>query len=125
MNTTKKAIISLGFFSALLLPQPAFAAFEGFQDLIKGAGGVLQLLLALLIGVAVVVFFWGVITYIFHADDEKAVERGRRIMVGGIIGLFVMLAIWGIIGLIAYIFFKDPQNVGNSPSVPTINLING
>ena len=47
-------------------------------------------------------FFWGVAQYIrAGAGSEKAAEEGRNRMVYGVIALFVVFSIWGIINLIS------------------------
>ena len=48
-------------------------------------------------GLALLAFFWGLAKYIFAAGSEDAKEKGRSIMTWGIIALFVMVSIWGII----------------------------
>ncbi|MEX0932474.1 MAG: hypothetical protein WDZ61_01080, partial [Parcubacteria group bacterium] len=49
-------------------------------------------------GLALLAFFWGLAKFIFRVGgDENAVDEGRRIMTWGIIALFVMMSVWGII----------------------------
>lgn len=77
-------------------------------------------LIPLLITLAVVVFFWGLVKYIMSASDEAAKEGGKNLMIWGMIALFVMVAFWGIIG-----YFQ--QSLGLSGSItstapPTIEL---
>jgi hypothetical protein len=38
--------------------------------------------------------------FIFAAGDEGAKEQGKQIMIYGIIALFVMTAVWGLVGFI-------------------------
>ncbi|MCC7470017.1 MAG: hypothetical protein IT284_02680 [Bacteroidetes bacterium] len=56
--------------------------------------------LPLLVTVAVVVFIIGVIKYISKGDESKSREEGQKFMLYGIIGLFVMVSIWGLVGII-------------------------
>ncbi len=55
-------------------------------------------LIPLLMTLAVVVFFWGLVKYIASAADDSAKESGKTLMIWGMIALFVMVAFWGIIG---------------------------
>ena len=55
-------------------------------------------LLAFLFAVALLVFFWGVIQYLWalNADGSSSKEDGKRHMLWGIIGMFVMVAAWAL-----------------------------
>lgn len=55
-------------------------------------------LIPIMIVLAVLAFFWGVVKFVAHADDEKQIAEGREIMVWGLVGLFVLVGLWGIVG---------------------------
>lgn len=57
----------------------------------------------LLITVAIGYFIWGVISFI-TASDEEAKKNGRGKIINGLIGLFVILAFWGIIAIVQRTF---------------------
>ena len=66
----------------------------------------------LLITVALVVFITGVIQYMTGAAEQTQREKGRKFIIWGLIGLFVILAIWGILKIITGTFdikFALPQ----------------
>ena len=65
-------------------------------------------LIPVLIGIAMLVFFWGIIQYILNADSEEKRSTGRQHMMWGIIGLFVMVSVWGIIYLLQDFFGVTP-----------------
>ena len=70
----------------------------GVKDLIRAVGGLINPIIAILVGVALLAFFWGLAKFIFRVGgDEKAVEEGKMIMKWGLIALFVMVSVWGII----------------------------
>ncbi|KKT80648.1 MAG: hypothetical protein UW76_C0010G0011 [Parcubacteria group bacterium GW2011_GWF2_44_8b] len=70
----------------------------GVKDLIRAVGGLINPIIAILVGVALLAFFWGLAKFIFRVGgDEKAVEEGKRIMKCGLIALFVMVSVWGIV----------------------------
>ena len=74
---------------------------NGLGGLIKELGGVVNYSIGLLLGIALLVFFWGLVRFIFHlGGDEKEVQESRNKMLWGIIALFVMLTIWGIVAFI-------------------------
>ena len=60
-------------------------------------------MIALFITLAIVVFFWGLIKYLWSMEQENAHE-GLKIMFWGLIAIFVMVSIWGIIRLIQNTF---------------------
>ncbi|OGZ42009.1 MAG: hypothetical protein A3C80_02585 [Candidatus Ryanbacteria bacterium RIFCSPHIGHO2_02_FULL_45_43] len=49
---------------------------------------------------ATLVFFWGLIQYLWNAENEEARKNGRKHMVWGIIGLLIMFVAGGIIELL-------------------------
>lgn len=57
-------------------------------------------LVPLLITLSIVLFIVGVIKYIAKADEAAQREEGRRFMIYGIVALFVMVSIWGLVGII-------------------------
>ncbi|MDO8590305.1 MAG: hypothetical protein Q7R69_03500 [bacterium] len=84
---------------ALLLPGFVFAApLTGLKALIEAIGALTKTSIIVLAGLSLLVFFWGLVKFIFHVSgDEKAIEEGKRIMKWGLIALFVMVSVWGII----------------------------
>ena len=58
-------------------------------------------LIPLLIAVAVLVFFWGIIKYIGSQGNDDSRKEARHLMVWGIIALFVMVSVWGLVGLLS------------------------
>lgn len=58
-------------------------------------------LIALLFCVAIVVFIYGVLQIVIRGGDEEARTKGKNTMTYGVIGLFIMVAAWGIIYVIS------------------------
>jgi TRAP-type C4-dicarboxylate transport system permease small subunit len=88
------------YLSLLLLPFPALAETT-LGSLISAVNRkVLDPLIGLLLTLAIVVFFWGMVKYI-RSLGEKEKKEGKDLMVWGIIALFVMVSVWGIVRLIA------------------------
>jgi hypothetical protein len=102
----KKFAFSIALFS---LPAVAFAQTPtNLLGLINLVGTVLNALIPILIALALVVFFWGLIQYIFKKGEE-----GKNIMISGLVGLFIMVSIWGIIRLA-----QNTLGVSNSTAIP-------
>lgn len=82
---------------ALLLPYVASAAT--LVDTLVLASTLLNGVIGLFITLAIVVFFWGLIKYLISLGSEQQSE-GLKIMFWGILAIFVMVSIWGIIRLL-------------------------
>ena len=93
-------------------PPTTFAKLIGiFLNLIKTA-------LPVLAGLALFAFIWGLVKFIYRVgEDEKAVNDGRNLMTWGLIALFVLISIWGILSFIySDIGFSRPFGL---PLLPT------
>lgn len=75
-------------------------------------------LIPLLITLSITLFIVGVIKYIANGDEAAQREEGRKYMIYGIIALFVMVSIWGLVGIIQGTF-----GVGNSVLIPQLEGI--
>jgi len=64
---------------------------------------ILSPLIGLFLTAAVVVFFWGMVKYIYSLGEKEKVE-GRWLMVWGVIALFVMVSVWGLVGVLTNTF---------------------
>ena len=81
-----------------LVPTLAFAQSLGNLDsLVIIIRILINNILPVLLALAVLYFFWGLITYIRAAGDPKKADEGKSIMIWGIVALFVMVSIFGIL----------------------------
>ncbi len=78
----------------------------------------LNLLIPLVIGIAVVVFLFGVVKYITSGADETKRKEARSVMIFGIIGIFVMISIWGLVNILISTFNLNTNAPVNIPAVP-------
>ena len=68
----------------------------------------------LLFAIATVAFIWGVIQFYLNPDNEEKRKKGKSFIIGGLIALFVMVAMWGLVGILTNTF-----QVGNTiPQLP-------
>ncbi len=106
----------------LSLSLPVFvsaAGFSGTLGLIQGGRQITSNLILVLSGLAVLVFIWGLVKYIYsQGTDGKA--DGKKIMVGGVIALFVLFSVYGIIRFIGGELIPG-QNMGPI-SPPQVSL---
>jgi hypothetical protein len=71
--------------------------------------------LPMLVTLSVVVFIIGILKYIAGADEAAKREEGRKFMIYGIVALFVMVSIWGLVGII-----KGTFGIGTNVLIPQL-----
>ena len=89
-----------------------------FETIVGRITDLLNLIIPILFGIATIVFFWGIILYVISQGDEEKRKEGRNFIIYGLIGLFVMIAVWGIVNLLIGFFF--PGGTGPAPRLPDI-----
>ena len=58
----------------------------------------------LLFAAATIMFVWGIVQYIAASGSPMGMEKGKKVMIGGIIGLFVMASAYGIVHILCNFF---------------------
>lgn len=115
----KKFIIGAG---ALLVPGLAFAVtgpdFGYFTSLFMDGFNLLNTyLIPILVIAATGYFFWTIIQYI-RAKDATEQGKERHRMIQGVIGLTVMVAIWGIVALVVQLLGVGGASTPPAPCPP-------
>ncbi len=106
---TKKSIamrarlLGTSVVSLALIALPSIAGAASLFDTLSLANTFLNAMIGLFITLAIVVFFWGLIQYLFKVGGEDRAQ-GLSIMMYGVIAIFVMVSIWGIIRLLQNTF---------------------
>jgi hypothetical protein len=57
----------------------------------------LRLGIPLLVTAGVVFFLYGIVVFIFNSANPEKKAQGAQMMIWGIVGLFVMVSIWGLV----------------------------
>lgn len=80
-----------------------FGAPQSLQCLIWLALDLVRRLIPVVMSLALLFFFWGVARFILAArsGNEEEIKSGKQLMFWGIIALFVMVSIWGIVAFFA------------------------
>lgn len=95
-----KKFTNASFLTAMtLMVLPFVTHAQGLFNLVDRAKDFITRLVPLIIGIAVLYFLWGVLKYVV-AKDSEAQQEARSVMVMGIIVLFVMVSIWGLVNLL-------------------------
>ena len=74
--------------------------FTATSGLLTNFGKIVGALIPVVFGLAVLAFFWGVAKYVLQAGNPKVREQGRHLMIWGVIAIFIMSSIWGIVALL-------------------------
>lgn len=114
----KKVILATWAFAPVL----AFAANElsNVTSLVTQIGAVVKVALPIVVALALLVFFWGLVKFIFNQGNEEAKADGKKLMLWGLIALFVMISVWG---LVNYIGSALGITAVPTVTVPTVNNI--
>lgn len=88
--------------SLFLFPISSFAA-STLIDLSARFLSFLNVIPLFLVGFALIFFFYGLSGYLYSIDDKSKVAA-KTVMINGVIGIFVMVSIWGIISEVRNIF---------------------
>ncbi|MBP9771524.1 MAG: hypothetical protein KBD16_01205 [Candidatus Pacebacteria bacterium] len=100
---------------------PAFASAQSLgniENLVRAIGRLVSLATPIVVGLALLAFFWGLVKYIFAAGEEDAKKEGIRLMVGGAIAIFVIVSI---VGIVSFIGRAVGVNQGGSLDVPKVD----
>lgn len=113
----KTAIIS-----SVLLATPfvAFAqALSPIYTLVGSIANLVGMLVPLAIGIALLTFFYGLIRYVLvsHKGAEQA-KNSKSVMIWGLVALFVMVSVWGIVYLAQNALGIQRNVVLPAPSIP-------
>lgn len=101
-----------------LTPAFAFAQLGNVENIVTSIGNLVQLATPIVVGLALLAFFWGLVKFIFSAGDEDARKEAKGLMIWSVIALFVMISIVGIINFIGNAVGVDQ---GGNLDVPTVN----
>ena len=107
-----KKLIPLG----LMATPFAAGAVSDVNQLIDLVETTIDRLAPLFIAIAVIVLLVAIVNYMRAGEDEEKRSKAKSLMIYGIIGLFVMVSVWGLVNLLTGTFDLDtdiPDEVGN------------
>ena len=81
--------------------QTSIAYAAGVEDTIgKISSNIIQPIIGFLFALALVMFLWGIVQFISNAENEEKLSEGKEHMLWGIVGMFIMVSVFGIMNLI-------------------------
>jgi len=70
-------------------------------------------LIVLLFALAVVYFTYGLARYLLSPDDEEIRKNSKSQMFWGVVGMFIMVGVFGILGLVLNTVGENKINIDN------------
>ncbi|QQG37739.1 MAG: hypothetical protein HYS26_03895 [Candidatus Kaiserbacteria bacterium] len=99
----------------LFLPGVALAAPKTFTELACTVVSILDTATMTVILLGLVAYFYGIATNIGHFGEEKDHEKVKAYFFWGLIILFVMFSIWGIVAIVKNTLFDNGVGEGGQP----------
>lgn len=100
----KALVVTTGILTAFALPLISSAATQvnNISDVGTFIIGIINgVLVPVLFAVAFIVFLWGAFnTFILGANSEDVKDKGKSLMLWGLIGFFVMVSVWGLVNIL-------------------------
>jgi hypothetical protein len=110
------------FILAALVLAPSLALAQtgnlnNIQRLLESIGNLVELALPIVVGLALLGFFWGLVKFIFAKGNDDDKKDAKNTMVWSVVALFVMVSVWGLVK-----FIGDAVGVkqGEKVIIPTV-----
>lgn len=84
-----------------------------FADVINRIVSLLNPVAVILIGLALMFVVWGLAISVMKSGNEEAVQKGRQLAIWGSIGLFVIVAVWGLVYFVVNSVFDSRDLEGD------------
>ena len=52
-----------------------------------------------MVGVAMVVFFWGIVKFVYASQDAHGHAEGKELIGWGLVAIFILVSVWGILAV--------------------------
>ncbi|MCK5285876.1 MAG: hypothetical protein KAJ58_01465 [Candidatus Pacebacteria bacterium] len=93
-----------------VLTYSAVAEPSSFKDLILIAVSLITAVIPVIVLLAFIYFIWGLAQYLKNTGENR--DEAQHMMLGGIIGFFVMISVWGLVAILS-------STLGTGTNVPT------
>lgn len=119
-----KKIIGAGltFAPFLAFAQAGVVSLSGIDQLVSSIGGIINALTPIVFALALLYFFLGLAQFILASGDPEKASEGKSRMIWGVIALFVMATVFGLISFIQAQFGLTATGTITAPSVTGLPL---
>jgi Type IV secretion system pilin len=84
--------------AAISMLAPMLAHAQTIQAILTKVSDIMGLLIPMALAAALIAFFWGLTKFLMGGGEDR--KEGTNIMINGVLALFVMVSIWGIVALL-------------------------
>jgi len=95
---------------------------QNLNDIVGLGVVILETIIPILIGLAVLMFIWGIFRY-YVSDNANTKKEAVKIIGYGVVSIFVMVSLWGLVNFLAYSLNLD-INAGNPNGILETKPIN-
>ena len=88
----KKVILGALVFAPVLASAQSLCNLE---TRMRSVGRLIDIALPIVVAIGLLAFFWGLVKFIFAGEEAK--KEGQHLMIWGLVALFVMVSVWGIL----------------------------
>lgn len=104
----KKIIAIIAFASPSVALAQSLAPITNINDVTNKALSIGNTVTYLLVALAVIFIVWNVVMYMIKAGDDGARKAAGLNVLWGIVGLFVIVSIWGLVNILTNSFKTVP-----------------
>lgn len=104
-------------FGSAFAPFLASAAFTGTSGFVTSLGSIIGTLTPIVFALALLYFFWGLAQFILASGDAEKASEGKSKMIWGVVALFVMSTVFG---LITFIQTELGINASQTTTIPRV-----
>jgi len=98
-----------------------------FASFVNKIIGLINPAVAVLGALALAIFMYGIVRYVYAAGDSGAKTDGRAMMLWGGLALFILVCLWGIVALFSNSFFSSTSvqyySGGSAPVSSSPNIV--
>jgi len=123
----KKFIVSALAFSPVLAFAQAPGNLQNVNNFLTSIGRLIGTALPIVIGLALLGFFWGLARFILKGADPTAQKSAKNMMIWSIVALFIMVSVWGLVNFLGStlgVGAGSGNNPNQAPPVPTVPGLN-
>lgn len=119
------SLFVLAFVLGAFMFMPSLTSAQGLNatGVLDVIFNLINFLIRILIVAGIAYFIYGIVRYVIAKGSEDK-DEGKKHMINGLIGLFVIVAFWGIIRIVQNTFNLNSNNQLQQQYIPCVQGIN-
>jgi uncharacterized membrane protein YidH (DUF202 family) len=102
-------------------PKDSGGVLTNISGVLARLGNLMNLIIPFLVGLAVFIIIYGILGYISFSADEEKRKQARDFIAWGVIGVFLMLSVWGLVTILLNTFNLNNSNAIVTQTYPAFN----